>query len=100
MSVDLAVLKILESTGADLEHLLKIIPASELLRTKIIWDADGNPIYIGISTSDASLSDPRWLIKKIVWDINGNPTDTLFADGEKEFTKVMNDYLDYNYSEE
>jgi len=98
MSVDLAVLKILESTGADLEHLLKIIPSSDLLRTKIHWDVNNNPIYVGLSTSDASLSDPRWLIRKILWDVNNNPTDILFADGEIEFTKVMSDYLSYTYS--
>ena len=98
MSIDLAILKILESTGLDLQHLLKVVPASALLRTYIVWDASNNPIYLGVSLSNSSLDDPKWMIRKILWDASNNPTQVLFANGEIKFDKVMNNYLTYTYT--
>ena len=98
MSVDLAILKILEGNGTDLHHLLQVIPASSLLRTQIVWDSSNNPIYVGISLSDVTLNDPKWMIRKINWDTSNNPTQVLFADGEIKFNKVFNSYLSYTYT--
>jgi len=99
MSIDQALIKVLESTATDLSHLLKIIPASYLFRSEIIYDMSNNPIYVGIALSNSSLSDPKWMIKKIVYDGNNNPLRVIFADGEIKFNKVMSSYSGYTYSE-
>jgi hypothetical protein len=99
MSLDLALLKILESQGTDLAHFLQNISAIGLMRIEIKYDANQNPEYVGLTLSDATLSDPKWMIRKIVYDANQNPIRVIFANGTNKFDKVFNSYLGYSYSE-
>lgn len=98
MSVELALIKVLESKGTDLGHFLSTFPTPALLRVRQVKDGNGRLEYIGYAPASSSLSDPYWLIKKQVFDEAGFMTDAVLANGEAKFNKVMNDYSSYAYS--
>jgi len=53
--------------------------------TRISWDANGNPEYIGKAQPGTLSSESFWQIKKITWDANNNPTLIQFANNSSEF---------------
>lgn len=53
--------------------------------TRIAWDVDGNPEYVGKAAPGTASSESFWQIKKITWDANGNPTLVEFANDSSEF---------------
>jgi hypothetical protein len=102
MSVDSALIKILESNGSDLNAFLSTFPTQLLLRVVSVkgttGGATGNIEYIMYGLPSASKSDPVWLIKKFIYDVAGFQTDSLFANGEAKFNKVADNYNGYTYS--
>lgn len=49
-------------------------------RKLIDWDADGQPIYVGLDAQDALTTDPTWTIQRTTW-VDGNPTDIQVLTG-------------------
>lgn len=102
MSVDFALIKVLEGRGGDLSHFLSSFPTPALLRVKQVKDGSGRLEYIGYAPASATLSDPYWLIKKQVYDGAGFLTDGVLANAEAKFNKVFNtganEYENYSYS--
>ena len=42
-------------------------------KTLIEYDANNNPIYIGMAREiDKKENDPGWYLKKLTWDASGN----------------------------
>lgn len=42
-------------------------------KTLIEYDANNNPIYIGMAKEiDKKENDPGWYLKKLTWDASGN----------------------------
>lgn len=107
MSVDLALLKVLESRPEDLLHFLSSFPAQLLLRREQVkgtaGGATGMVEYAGYAPSDATLNEAKWLIVKFVYDSTGFNTQALLAGGEAKFNKVFNaaggnQYASYTYT--
>jgi hypothetical protein len=65
--------------------------------TKIDYDANGNPIYIGIARGGSATSDTKWFLKKLVYSGN-NLTDMQCANGEISFNKTWDGRSGYVYS--
>jgi len=42
------------------------------VQTKVEYDANNNPIYIGHNRQDKTDNDENWIIYKLLWDANGN----------------------------
>ena len=66
--------------------------------TKIIYDANNNPTYIGDATIGSLTSASVWRIKKLTYDASNNPTNIEWANGNSNFDKIMDSYLTYTYS--
>lgn len=106
MSLDSALIKILESKGGDLNHFLSAFPTQLLLRTIMVKGtvagAADRVEYIGYALPGTTKSEPSWLIKKNVYDATGFQTDSVFADGEAKFDKVFDtgasEYAAYTFS--
>ena len=102
MSGELALIKILEGRGDDLNHFLSAFPTQLLLRREMTKDANGRVEYIGYALSGATLSQAQWLIVKNIYDATGFQTQYLFANGEAKFNKVFNsgasEYVSYTYT--
>jgi hypothetical protein len=65
--------------------------------TKIDYDANGNPIYIGIARGGSATSDTKWFLKKLIYSGN-NLTDMQCAQGEISFDKQWDLRSTYGYS--
>lgn len=106
MSVESALIKILEGERENLGHFLSAFPTQLLLRVKLVKGvaagATDRVEYIGYAPSDSTLAQPRWLIKKNVYDATGFQTDAVFAGGALKFNKVFDsgatEYTGYTYS--
>lgn len=106
MSDNLALIKILEKTGTDLNHFLSAFPTQLLLRTVMVKGTVGGAAdrveYLAYSLPETTKAQPRWLIKKNIYDATGFQIDSVFADGEMKFNKVFDsgggEYALYSYS--
>jgi len=58
--------------------------------TKIVYDGDNNPIYVGTAPRLLATSAEGWVIKKITW-VSDNPTDISIGYG------AWDDYLTITY---
>ena len=65
--------------------------------TKIAYDADLNPLYIGQALVKSESSASAWRIKKIVYDANLNPIAIEWANESTAFDKVWDDRASYAY---
>jgi hypothetical protein len=103
MSIDLALIKILEGRGGDLSHFLSAFPTQLLLRVISVkgtaGGANGNIEYLCYALPGTLKSEPKWLIKKFIYDVDGFQIDSLFADGTAKFDKVQSAYSGYTYSD-
>lgn len=103
MSLNLALKKILEAAEKDSEHFLSAFPTHLLLRLEMVkgtsGGATGQVEYIGYALPDVLKTESKWLIKKNIYDSAGFMTQSLFANGEAKFNKVMNSYAGYTYTE-
>lgn len=70
----------------------------KLRTTRIDYDVDNNPIYIG-KTFKAGVvaSDDDWQIQKLTW-VSGNCTLIERANGNDNFNQVWNDRATLTYS--
>lgn len=106
MSLDLAILKVLEGRPEDLQHFLNSFPAQLLLRVEQVkgtsGGATGQVEYVGFAPANARLTDAKWFIKKNIYDSAGFQTQSLIADREAKFNKVFNsganEYANYTYT--
>lgn len=102
MSIDLALIKVLENKKNDLQHFLSAFPTQLLFRIEQTKDAEGRPEYIGYAPADALLTEAKWLIFKYIYDAGGFNTQKLIANGEAKFNKVWNsgasEYTTYTYT--
>lgn len=65
---------------------------------KLDYDANNNPIYIGLADIGAATSDAVWQIRKIDYDVNNDPISVIWADGTDRFEKVWDNRTTYTYS--
>ena len=73
-------------------------PADRYLITKIYYDANQNPEYIGYAETGSSTAEAVWVIQKITYDVNENPTDVLLANGSTKYDQIMDNYAAHSYS--
>lgn len=64
--------------------------------TKCVYDGT-NPIYIGKARPGVLTSEAGWQIQKIDYD-GDSITSISWAEGNDNFDKVWDDYLNYQYS--
>ena len=103
---DLALIKILEGNGLDLNHFISAFPTHLLLRTRMVKGVAGGATdqveYVGYALPGTSLAEPKWLIKKLIYDGTGFQIDNVFANGEAKFNKVFDangsEWATYTYS--
>lgn len=50
-------------------------------RKRIDWDADGQPIYVGLNAQAALGIDATWTIQRITWNASGQPIDVQVLTG-------------------
>lgn len=65
---------------------------------KYEYDASNNPIYIGKASSNTATSQAKWQIQKLTYDGSSNLTDTQWADGTDDFTKIWDSRISYTYA--
>ncbi len=70
---------------------------SSVLIREIEYDANNNPIYLGLAEPGTATNDAGWLIYKFFYDANGNCTSVRVAEGESELNKVWDDRASYAY---
>ncbi len=66
--------------------------------SKIAYDANNNPEYMGQATPGTSVSEVGWQIKKFTYDVNQNVTDIQFAEGSNLYNRVWDSRASYSYS--
>lgn len=66
--------------------------------TALDFDANNNPIYIGLALTGSAKVDGVWLIRKLTFDVNNNVTDIQFANGSKLFNQIWNNRAALSYS--
>lgn len=73
------------STEATLSQLLSVANDTKRAvtdyRQLIEWNADGNPVYVGLNAQSAATSATTWVVRRITWDASGNPTDLQVLTG-------------------
>lgn len=67
-------------------------------KTRIAYDANNNPIYVGEAEPSTLTSATGWRIKKITYDANNNPTQIDWADGNNHMDNIWDNRTDYTYS--
>jgi len=63
----------------------------------IDYDASGNVVYYGVTTSGTAKSAAKWQIKKFSYTSN-DLTDIQWADGNTKFDNVWDDRASLSYS--
>jgi hypothetical protein len=66
--------------------------------TRVVYDANDNPIYVGLTKPGNTTAQASWQIKQITYDANDNPTDVKWADGDDGFDNIMDNYAVLSYS--
>lgn len=64
----------------------------------IEYDANDNPIYVGMAEPSTATGALSWQIKKITYDANNNPTAVEWADGNDSFDNKWDERATYTYS--
>lgn len=97
MSIELALKKIRQSNGADLEHYLSAFATDLLLKQAFAYTGTNLTEYIGYALPGSSKAAPVWLIKKLTY--SGNLiTDIQFANGLIAFDQVWDSRTGLTYS--
>ncbi len=60
--------------------------------------ANGLIEYVCEAEPGSSTAANVWRIKKMVYDSSGFLTQVLWADGDRTFTKIADNYASYSYS--
>ncbi|WP_169829529.1 hypothetical protein [Desulfatibacillum aliphaticivorans] len=68
------------------------------LTTKIEYDGNGNPLYVGLAAPGSSPSSACWQIKKFTYDGSQNVTDVEFAEGSNAYDRVWDNRASYTYA--
>jgi hypothetical protein len=64
----------------------------------IQYDANENPIYIGLAVPGTATSDPLWQIRHLTFDPSNNPTSIQYANGVIDFNFVWDNRATLSYS--
>ena len=61
-------------------------------------NADGLLEYVCEADPGMPTSADKWRIRKLVYDSDGFNTQILWADGDRRFRKIQDNYASYTYS--
>ena len=66
-------------------------------KCKAQYDANNNPVYVGLAAPGTSVTAAKWQITKYTWDANGNMLSQDWAEGSDEFRFKWTLRTGYNY---
>ena len=80
-------------------HIEEGTVTSELkFTTRIEYDANKNPVYVGDVAPGVKTNEIGWRIEKLTYDANNNVTAVEWAQGSDKFIYVWEERAEYNYS--
>ena len=97
MPLELALKKIREQAGTNLEHFISAFATDLLLTQAIAYDGSNQTEYIGYALPGSSKAAPIWLIKKLTYS-GSLVTDIQFAGGEAKFNQIWDDRAGLSFS--
>lgn len=68
------------------------------LQLRIEYNANNDPLYIGLANETATAGSSKWQIRKALYDVNNNLTQLIYASAQVTFTKIWNNRASYPYS--
>jgi len=69
-----------------------------LYTTRLEFDINNNPIYIGRAAISSLTSAAVWQIRKIDFDVSNNPLSIKWADGDDNYDNVWDNRAALTYT--
>lgn len=66
--------------------------------TALDYDANNNPIYIGMAAQGSAKGAALWLIRKLTFDVSNNVTNIVYANGSQSFNQIWDNRASLSYS--
>ena len=68
------------------------------LQLRIEYNANNDPLYIGLANEIATVGSEKWQIRKAFYDGSNNLTQLVYASSQVTFNKIWNNRALYPYS--
>lgn len=68
-----------------------------LLTSRMAYDANGNPEYLGLAAPGTATDASGWMIRQLSYDASQRPAAIRYAGGTVNFDKVWDDRASYSF---